>query len=341
VLLVSTGARTPLGRDAAASAAAYRAGINAAGDHPFLVDRSGDPMPAALDSELDADLAAPGRLCALASSALAEACEPLLGAGSYVELPLMLALPELRPGFSRRDGGSVCRHLQEMELGPVRISSLHVPVQGHAAGVAALAMGAAKVRTGEWPMCLVGGVDSYMQPETMEWLDDNRQLMGVVARSGFIPGEAAGFCLLANEDTCARRGLQALASVFPGGMAQEPMPIKGKEVSLGLGMTEAVAAAMPEASCLVDDVYCDQNGERYRGEEWGFVCLRLGGRFRNPTDYHAPADCWGDVGAASGTLFAMLACQAAQRRYAQGPLALLCAGSEGGLRSALVIARSF
>lgn len=82
---------------------------------------------------------------------------------------------------------------------------------------------------------------------------------------------------------------------------------------------------------------CDINGERYRGEEWGFVCLRLSQYFDDPTAYDSPADCWGDMGAASGPLFIMLACQAIARGYAKGPRALLWTSSEGGLRGAAVI----
>ena len=59
----------------------------------------------------------------------------------------------------------------------------------------------------------------------------------------------------------------------------------------------------------INDIYCDINGERYRSEEWGFVCLRLSQYFDNPTAYRSPAECWGDMGAASGPLFAMLACR--------------------------------
>ena len=79
------------------------------------------------------------------------------------------------------------------------------------------------------------------------------------------------------------------------------------------------------------------NGERYRGEEWGFVCLRLSNHFDDPIDYMSPADIWGDVGAASGALFIMLACQAAARGHAKGPRMMLWASSESGVRVAAVI----
>ena len=87
----------------------------------------------------------------------------------------------------------------------------------------------------------------------------------------------------------------------------------------------------------VTDIICDMNGERYRGEEWGFVCLRLPLQMTNPTAYISPADCWGDMGAASGPLFAMLACRASARKYANGPRSLVWASSEGGLRGAMLL----
>jgi len=49
----------------------------------------------------------------------------------------------------------------------------------------------------------------------------------------------------------------------------------------------------------------------------------------------APANCWGDVGAAFAPLAAMLAARSFARRYARGPRAVVLAGSEAGLRGVL------
>jgi 3-oxoacyl-[acyl-carrier-protein] synthase-1 len=190
-------------------------------------------------------------------------------------------------------------------------------------------------------VCLVGGVDSYFHPDTMEWLDANRQLAGSVSRSGFVPGEGAGFCLLMSDHTRTRLGLRALGKIVRVGLGRETKLIKTSEICLGLGLTAAVRDAVsglnPPAE-TVNDVICDMNSERYRGEEWGFVCLRLPLYFDNPTGYLSPADCWGDMGAASASLFAMLACEAAARGYATGPRTLLWASSEGGSRGAALLA---
>ena len=76
---------------------------------------------------------------------------------------------------------------------------MHHFTEGHAAGLSALAAAVEQSSDGALEACLVGGVDSYFHPDTMEWLDANRQLAGPVSRSGFVPGEGAGFCLLMTE----------------------------------------------------------------------------------------------------------------------------------------------
>ena len=192
-------------------------------------------------------------------------------------------------------------------------------------------------------MCLVGGIESYFHADTMEWLDANRQLAGSVSRSGFVPGEGAGFCLLMAEQVMARLGLKPLARVSAVATGKETKLIKTSDICLGEGLSETVRNAVsslrpPEER--VNDIFCDINGERYRNEEWGFVCLRLSQYFDDPTAYRSPAECWGDMGAASGPLLAMLVCQAYVRGYSQGPRAMLWASSEGGRRGAAVLAAS-
>ena len=341
VYIVSTGARTPLGLDAAASAAAYRAGINAMGEHPFMIDQVGDPMPGALDSQLDPGLMGPDRFLALADTALHETCAPLSAKSTlHLRLPLYLALPELRPGFTDKDAAVVRSGLLRSEGLPITISEVNLFTLGHAAGLAALTAAMEHIQQGAFEACLVGGVESYFQPDTMEWLDENRQLAGAVSRSGFVPGEGAGFCLLMTDLSTRRLGLDVLAHVFVIATGKETKLIKTSDICLGEGLTSVVRRAIgsqSSSSGRINAVICDINGERYRGEEWGFVCLRLSQYFDDPTAYWSPADCWGDMGAASVPLFAILACQAAARGYAKGPRTMLWASSEKGLRGAAVI----
>ena len=122
-------------------------------------------------------------------------------------------------------------------------------------------------------------------------------------------------------------------------VGRESKLIKTSDICLGEGLTATVKSAVAglRSGETINDIICDINGERYRGEEWGFICLRLPQYFDAPTAYLSPADCWGDIGAASGPLFAMLACQAAASGYATGSRTLLWASSEGGLRAVAVL----
>jgi 3-oxoacyl-[acyl-carrier-protein] synthase-1 len=122
-------------------------------------------------------------------------------------------------------------------------------------------------------------------------------------------------------------------------IGEESKRVKTAEVCLGHGLTSTVQDALhnlPPGE-KISTVICDINGERYRSEEWAFVCLRLSQYFDDITDYLSPADCWGDMGAASTPLFAMLVGQAAVRGYAKGSRSMLWASSEGGLRGAAVV----
>jgi 3-oxoacyl-[acyl-carrier-protein] synthase I len=339
--IVATGARTPLGLHSASSAAAVRARITGLGEHPFMVDGVGDLMPAALDPELDPHLMGPRRLLSLAETALREACAPLSATPPpRARLPVYVGLPELRPGFTHQDAQIVQAGLAELKGLPCGLREVHVFPQGHAAGFITLARAAQDLRQGAFEACLVGGVDSYFHPDTMEWLDANRQLMGTVSRSGFVPGEGAGFCLLMTEPACARLGVNAVAGLRAVAVGQETKLIKTSDMCFGEGLTATVGELVRGLRLpaeRINAIICDINGERYRGEEWGFVCLRLSQYFDDPTAYLSPTECWGDMGAASGPLFAMLVCQAAARGYANGSRTLLWASSEGGHRSGAVL----
>ncbi len=342
VHIVATGARTPLGLHATPSAAAYRAGISGMGTHPFMVDHLGYPAPGALDALLDPALMGPDRLLALAESALRDACAPLYDTPRLsLRVPVLLGLPELRPGFDEQDAEAVRFGLGRFEGMPLEISEVRTFTAGHAAGLVALAAATEEIRRGAFEACLVGGVDSYFHPDTMEWLDENQQLAGADARSAFVPGEGAGFCLLLAERPSRYLGLRVLATVVTVALGNETKLIKTPDICLGEGLAETVQGALgrlnPPAE-KINDVICDINGERYRGEEWAFVCLKLSQYFDDPTAYRSPADSWGDTGAASGPLFTMLACQAAEHGYADAHRTLLWTSSERGQRGAAVLA---
>ena len=280
VHLVAAGARTPAGLMAAPAAAAVRAGISALGQHPFMRDKVGDSMPVALDPLLAPRLMGSARLLALADTALQEACLPFkaLPRRFGSPLPVYLGLPEVRPGFAKEDAEAVSVGLTQLKELPVTLGEVTSITAGHAAALSALSMAASRLYQGVHDACLVGGVDSYCHPDTMEWLDANRQLVGSVSRSAFVPGEGAGFCLLMTTETCARLKLSSIVRLRAAAVGHETKLIKTSEMCFGEGLTATVGSAVRNLRLPTDkvsQVICDINGERYRGEEWGFACLRL------------------------------------------------------------------
>lgn len=338
--LIATGARTPLGLDSANAAAAVRAALSSCGEHPFMIDQAGESMPASLDALLEPGLPCRERMHVMAQSALQEAVLPLAQRNDAQGIPLLLGLPEPRPGFGEADGHWLREQLLRNTELPVPLGETRAYMSGHGATLFLLDQARQEMAEGRYDCCLVGGVDSYFHPDTMDWLDRNRQLVGTVSRSGFVPGEGAGFVLLMTPAAAQRAGLHPIGMITGSAAEWEDKLIKTQDINLGEGLIRAVSravSAVPPPQETINSIYCDINGERYRGEEWGFVCLKLAPYFADPTGYCSPADCWGDMGAASGGLLLALATQAAQRGYAAGSRSLLWTGSEHGLRAAALL----
>ncbi len=188
---------------------------------------------------------------------------------------------------------------------------------------------------------LAGGVDSYLCRDTIEWLDDNEQLHSDGNIYGFCPGEAAGFVLVARVETALRLGLTPLLSLVSAGSGIGKNLIRTEDICLGEGLSTAFLASARSLAqgARADRIICDMNGERYRGNEYGFAALKASRLFKDAAAFEAPADCWGDVGAASGPLYVSLVAAAEERGYAKGPLNLTWASSEGGRRGAAILRR--
>lgn len=329
------GARTPVGKTAFASAAAVRAAISMFNDHPYMIDKAGDPMVVAMDAFLPADMGGPGRFLELGLSAAEEAFEVLSGKKGRPQPVILIGLPRQRVGLPADLDLEIVRGFQER----FPEACVEVVQCDHSGGMMAIEEGWRRIGNGAASLCLVGGVDSYLEPEALEWLDAEDQLHSQTNSWGFIPGEGAGFCLLCSERTAHQYSLPVLGEILAAATAKETNLIKTESVCLGEGLTDALrkaATGLPPGS-RIDNTICDLNGEPYRGNEWGYTLVRVGEHFVDPTDFMTPADCWGDVGAASGPLFVVLAVVSGLKGYANGSHTLIFTSAETGERSAALI----
>ena len=240
VVIVALGACTPVGRDAWSSAAAVRAGISGFVQHPYMIDTAGEPMRAAIAPWIDIGLSGADRLEALLFPALDQALEPLAShQGAPLNMAIALGLPSARPGLPEDIQRQMLARINKRYAR--HFSSAASFAAGHAAGLIATQAAFAKLMQGTFDACVVAGVDSYIEPLTLEWLEANDQLHSAGPLNnawGFIPGEAGAALLLMRESVAQAAGLEVLAVVLGTGSAMEPKRIK----------TETVTYASPAGS---------------------------------------------------------------------------------------------
>ena len=341
VVIVAIGACTSVGRNAWSSAAATRAGVSGFGQHPYMIDAGGKPMRTAMAPWLDVDCTGIDRFEELLFPAMDEALEAVsLQPGKPLKMGLALALPSPRPGLPEDLQRQIIKRINARHAR--YFSATASFPKGHAAGLIGLQAATAKLERGAMDACVVAGVDSYIEPTTLEWLEDCEQLHNAGVQNnpwGLIPGEAGAALLLMREPIARAAGLPPLAIVLGTGTGMEPKRIKTETVCTGEGLTQAfrdALAPLPDGA-KVTDVYGDMNGEPYRADEYGFTILRTGPRFDPDFVCQTPADCCGDVGAASGVLLLLLASSACVKKYSAGNTALIFCSSEDGMRGAAVV----
>jgi 3-oxoacyl-[acyl-carrier-protein] synthase I len=340
ISFIGTGAITSVGMSAVTTAAAVRAGISGFQEHSYMVNKEGDPYILGMVPSINPDIIGVKRYIELVTPSILEALVPLQQlAQEQRKINVLLGLPEKRPGLPIDLAERLSYSIRSIDTERYQIKEVSTTYKGHTSGLMALAAAENFLSEEQCEFCLVGGVDSYFDPVTLDWIENNEQLHTPLNAWGFIPGEAAAFCLLCSTETANQYQFPIKAQLLAAATVQEKNCIKTETVCIGEGLTAAVREtmqALPEGM-KIDQTYCDQNGEAYRADEFGFMLARLAENFVDPSEYIAPADCWGDVGAASGPLFINLHCAASEKAYNKGSISLLWASSEAGDRSAVIL----
>ena len=305
--VVSVGARGPLGMNALALSMGVRARKLAVLTLPWR-DKRGRRVGACAAESLE--LVGYERMLALAAPALSEAAR---GLGP---LPLILALPESgRPDDDERFDGPVLAALSEKCGVPLDLERSRVIRQGHAGGAVALALALSE------PEVLVGGVDSYLHPDVIAWLDDDCRLHAEGAEDGFIPSEGAAFALVQKR---TKHPLAIVAGVETGMELEEP--------NVAHTMTTMVHALVDGD---VDWVLSDLNGERHRLREWMLVERRAA--LGDPIRHDRLPQAMGDVGAATCAMMVALSCHWWKAGCAPSSQMLGVLQSEGAERGAVLL----
>lgn len=298
-----------------------------------------------------------GRLLHLASLALEDLLLHTNSLGSrQSRLPLLVALPPLeeRPGLQQQlHWEDESRELSRSFIdGLHRLSSssgiawdIRVSQRGHAGFLGLLNDAMEMLRAGQAEACVVGGVDSYLDVGTQEWLYATGRLKHPNQPVGLMPGEGAAFVRVERVQSANRAGHVILASVGPVVVHTETYRLDDERPGLhGRALVEAIREVLQRNEQRERDVRVmihDLNGQERRAREWGTALIQLLSDFRSLGELERwlPAVSFGDTGCAAGAIAACMAIRAFARGYSRGNEILLCNASEQGERGAAILRR--
>lgn len=362
--IVAAGCVTAVGYDLATACASARAGIvrSALATDYRLAGAdgaaAGEPLTAHAAEVLTHGFEGRARLLRLATAALEDLLRAPELAAVRGPVGLYLSLPQRDPergaveldfGGAPSDVSAVERRfahgftaalLEHWTLAAPAVLRF-VTTAGHAGSARALRRAMHDLASGAVELAVVGAVDSLLDEETLNRLEEQGRLKSSTTPAGLQPGEGGAFLALSRGDVPGG-GPSPIGRVAAVTLAEDPTPLGGDAPPAGVGVAMALADAVAAAAAAPPRplwVLCDQNGELYRAREWGAALVRLAAdapALSEPTLWY-PAMSFGDTGAASGAIAICQALQAFRRGYAPAHLAIVLSASENAARAAVAL----
>ncbi len=340
IVITGMAMATPLGLNAVQTCASVRAGIVRfkefyAGSHVTTMATVPDEcLPKFVQKVDDNSLTQQEqRLIQLAALACTEISEIII----RQRMPLILGLPQDN-GTKPLNSDKILKYIMQMGLNiePAQISAI---TKGRASGLIAVHSACKLLESGKADIVLAGGCDSYNDTDILDFLDSESRLKSEIHLDSFIPGEGVGFLLLTTESKAKREKLNILGRIkstaigFEKGHLYSEIPYKGE------GLFQTFQSLLKNAATpikCIKTIYSSMNGENHWAKELNVSYIRFQSVFAEDLVVEHPADCYGDIGAASGPVMMGLAINALQKGYQKGPI-LIYASSDQGDRGAVIL----
>ncbi|ATB38378.1 hypothetical protein CYFUS_003812 [Cystobacter fuscus] len=336
VAVVALGACTPIGLTAQVTHAERAAGTTGFVCTEVRDDRRGRIRASRLPL-LKEDRTRTQRMVALGVTALEE-CLAEVKQWGVQRLPLILGLPEQMHGAPWEQ--EELKEALEQQMAAVRLEwEPGEWREGRAGLFPALARARELLRRQRSPWVLVGGVDCLSDRASLRRLVESGRCLTEERRAGVLPGEGAGFVLLANAETVRQQRLVVKGWIVAESSAREERHFRQGEPNQSDGLT-AVFHQLRYHPLVrgqrVDRVLSCQTGESYWAKEFALAYLRNAELFPEPLMIEDVAQGLGEVGAAAGAL--QVGYGLYVLRKLGGRRALVYGSSDGGCVGACVLA---
>jgi len=336
-----------VGGNAEMTAAAVEAGVSAYQLSDFD-SRSGEPLTLALiadeifwnieeDTGLELDQGdrynkRHDRISIMATVALKEACANLK---TDKAVPFIMAQSEYP--YDKTDLSSLTDNLAATVAPWIDSKLTRSFSSGRSAGIEAIEMIFNYLYDSEHDYFIVGGSDSYVDEEFIDQLDSEDRLLYMNNADGFAAGEAATYLVLTNKPELALAKNGQIISISPPGIANEVGHLKSKLPYKGEGLDLAFKAALQSPpKQKISTIYSSMNGENHWAKELGVAQLRNKQYFAEQVEIKHPAECYGDIGAATGPMLIALSAASLWNKPSIAPH-LVYSSADGAQRAALII----
>jgi len=253
-------------------------------------------------------------------------------------IPLVLVMPESQSGIAPIDHKQLVHNLIEYGKLPLSRQLITRTHTGRTGGIQGLAWAFRYLYELDYDYVLIGGSDCYLNHPRLAALDASRRLLAPGSTDGFAPGEGAGFLLLTRHPDHALNQHNHIVALHPPGIGEEPGHLHADQIYRGDGLDQAFKQALKDHSGAdIQRIYSSMNGEHYWAKEYGVALIRSQAHFQEPLSTVHPADCYGDLGAATAPVLIALAAQQLLTKQQGAATHLVYSAADGPMRAAVRI----
>jgi 3-oxoacyl-[acyl-carrier-protein] synthase-1 len=330
--ILQTGLVTPVGLDAPASCAAFRAKVTNPSATRFI--DSGGEWIVAHQVPLEQPWKGPLRLAKMAALSIREALEGI-DPRTWGQIPLLLCVAEPeRPGRAERLDETLFAMIRD-ELGSSFSADSAIVAHGRVGVAVALAQARVLLARPDVDRVLIAATDSLLSGPALAHYDHRDRLLTERNSNGFMPGEAAGAVLVG--PSAGTVGELLCCGI---GFGREAATIDSAEPLRANGLTQAIGAALADAGREMHEMdfrITDISGEQYYFKEAALALSRTLHVRKETFDIWHPAECTGEVGSAAGATIIASVHAACRKNYALGPRILAHLSNDAGQRAALAL----